>query len=96
MVNKNRYSKIIDAVNPEWVTYFQNSNYITLIFTVRYNDKNEVDCLSKMEKRESPLGDFYVSDFNGDITDREFNEALIAALQFLTKRNYSVIVSGNL
>jgi hypothetical protein len=93
---KNRYSKIIDAVNPEWVSYYHNSNNISFNFTVRYNNKNEIDCLSKMEKRESPLGDFYVADFNGDITERDFNEALISTLQYLTKRNYSVVVSGNL
>lgn len=93
---KNRYSKIIDAVNTEWVSYYHNSNYISFNFNVRYNDKNEIDCLSKMEKRESALGDFYVQDYNGNITEREFNEALISTLQYLTKRNYSVVVSGNL
>lgn len=96
MVNKTKYSKIIDNVNPEWVSYYQSSNYVSFIFTVRYNNKNEIDCLSKMEKRESLLGDFYLQDFNGNITERDFNEALIGALQFVTKRNYSVVVSSNL
>lgn len=95
-MSKVKYSKVEDEVSNGWCTFYQSSNYIAFSFCVRFDENGNVDVLSSMEKRESKDGSFYVADFNGNITEQEFNEALLKALEFVTKRNCAICITTNL
>ena len=98
MKEKNKYSKVVQKTansDLEYVSYYHNSNYMNFWFSVAFDKKGEVCSISTMQKMVSDTGDFYVNDIAGNITEREFNEALFKTMAFMIKRNYSIFVHNN-
>ena len=85
-----KYSKLADNVNPNYVSYYRFGKSVSHTFQVRYNSKNEIDCLMAMDKRVNSKGDWYVNGSKGNITKEEFDKELFKTTLFLTDKEQSI------
>jgi len=85
-----KYSKLADKVNPNYVSYYRHGKSVTHSFQVRYNSKNEIDCLMAMDKRVNPKGDWYINNEKGNITKSEFEAELFKTILFLTDKQQNI------
>lgn len=96
-MRRDKYTKVVNPVAPQWVRYLHASCYVNLSFLVRFDENGKVNSLASMERNESKDGSFYVSsNVESNITEQEFNEALLKTLEFVTRRNYNIVISANI
>jgi len=86
-----KYSKLEDNINKNYVSYYRHGKSVTHSFQVRYNSKNEIDCLMAMDKRVNPKGDWYFNGEKGNITKEEFDAELFKTILFLTDKQQTPI-----
>ena len=96
MAIETHYYKYQDEYDCNVSEILMSSKYDMFRFKVRFNKHDEISEILSMTKIYSPESDFeniYLSTDN-EITFEEYNEFLLKTLQFITKRNYAILVSN--
>lgn len=81
--NMTKYSKIVDAVCTNYVTYYKHGSYESASFNVRYDVNGNIDYCSHVSKLVSDGGKFIIGDKETNSTEQEYNTELKKLVQFL-------------